>query len=64
MKSKPLSFSVNVDHPPFSPLLLLSINDRFSDSEAARVKSATHLVGGLATSTLQLQDGITKMACE
>jgi hypothetical protein len=40
----------------------LLLNIRFSDSEAARVKNATRLVGGFASSTLELQDGISKMA--
>ena len=39
-------------------------SDRYSDSEAARVKSASRLVGGIAASTLNLQDGIANMAGE
>ena len=37
---------------------------RYTDYEAARVKSASRLVGGIAASTLNLQDGISNMAGE
>lgn len=37
---------------------------RFSDAEAARVKSASKLVSSIATSSTGLQEGIFNMACE
>ena len=37
---------------------------RFSDSEAARVKSASKLVSTIGTSSTSLQEGIFNMACK
>ena len=47
-----------------SPTLPHCMVIRFSDAEAARVKSASKLVSSIATSSTGLQEGIFNMACE
>lgn len=58
----------------FSPHAILPLNllsclpnymmIRFSDAEAARVKSASKLVSSIAASSTGLQEGIFNMSCE